>query len=352
MVFDGGRMEKIDIRSLYFSELEEIFREMGERTFRAGQVYGWLHEKMAEDFEQMSNLPAKLRKVLGERFELTMPEPVEERISRIDGTRKYLFRLADGNVIESVWMKYQHGNSVCISSQAGCRMGCCFCASTLDGLERNLTPSEMLGQVYKIQALTKERVSHIVMMGSGEPFDNYDGVIRFLRLISDERGLNISLRNITVSTCGIVPGIEKFAGEGLPVTLALSLHAPNDQVRQKLMPIAKAYPLSQVLKACRDYFDKTGRRLTFEYSLVKGINDNLKEEGELARLLKGVHGHVNLIPVNPVRERDFARSDQKAIREFKEFLEKAGIAVTIRREMGRDIEGACGQLRRGFLSGN
>lgn len=231
-------------------------------------------------------------------------------------------------------------------------MGCRFCASTLEGLERNLTAAEMLEQIYRIQVLTGERVSHIVVMGSGEPFDNYEEVIRFLRLVSDERGLHISPRNITVSTCGIVPGIRRFAKESLPVTLALSLHAPNDRVRRTLMPVAKSYPLPEVLNACREYFETTGRRLTFEYSLVKGVNDNPAEARELAGLLKDMHGHVNLIPVNPVKERSYVRSDRKAIQEFKAILERAGIVVTIRREMGRDIQGACGQLRRSYLTGN
>mgnify|MGYP001091971078 CR=1 FL=1 len=314
-------MEKTDIKNLSYPELEQRLCELGEKPFRARQV-----------------------------FVLCVPEAVEVRVSRFDGTRKYLFRLADGNVIESVWMQYHHGSSVCISSQVGCRMGCRFCASTLEGLERNLTAAEMLEQIYRIQALTGERISHIVVMGSGEPFDNYEALLRFLRMISDERGLHISLRNITVSTCGMVPGIRRFAEEGLPVTLALSLHAPNDEVRQKLMPIARSYPLSAVLDACREYFEKTGRRLTFEYSLVKGVNDNPKEARALAALLKGMHGHVNLIPVNPVKERACARPDKKAIQEFRVILEKAGIAVTIRREMGRDIQGACGQLRRSFLA--
>lgn len=342
-------MEKIDIKSLYLPELEEMLRGMGEKPFRAGQIFGWLHQKLATDFGQMSNLSKELRESLDASCRLITIKPVEVKVSAIDGTRKYLFGLGDGNVIESVWMKYYHGCSVCISSQVGCRMGCRFCASTIDGLERNLTASEMLEQVYRIQQLTGERVSHIVVMGSGEPFDNYDSVIRFLRLISHEEGLHISLRNITVSTCGIVPGIRRFAGEGLPVTLALSLHAPSDEVRKTLMPVAFKYPLKDVLLACQEYFEKTGRRVTFEYSLVKGVNDNHKEARALADLLKSVHGHVNLIPVNPVKERDFERSDKRAIQEFKEILEKSGIAVTVRREMGRDIQGACGQLRRSFL---
>ncbi len=342
-------LDKKDMKSLYLSELEDEFRQMGEKAFRAKQVYQWLHEKLAMDFDEMSNLAKGLREKLKEQYTLTALKVVEVKTSRIDGTRKYLFRLADGNVIESVWMQYHHGNSVCISSQVGCRMGCRFCASTLDGLERNLTASEMLDQIYRIQADTGERVSNVVIMGSGEPMDNYDNVVRFVRLISDEKGLNISQRNITISTCGIVPGIQKLAEEGLSVTLALSLHAPNDEVRRTLMPIANRYGLREVLAACREYFEKTGRRLTFEYSLVSGVNDNLDEARELAALLKGMHGHVNLIPVNPIKERDFVQSDQKAIQAFLHYLEKQGIAVTVRREMGRDINGACGQLRKSFL---
>lgn len=342
-------MDKKDIKSLYLPELEEQIREMGGKAFRAKQIYQWLHEKLVIDFDEMSNLPKDLREQLKERFSLTALSPVDVQISRIDGTRKYLFRLWDGNVIESVWMQYHHGNSVCISSQVGCRMGCRFCASTLDGLERNLSASEMLDQVYRIQALTGERVSNVVIMGSGEPMDNYDNVIRFVRMISDGQGLHISQRNITVSTCGIVPGIRSLAEEELQITLALSLHAPNDEVRKTLMPIANRYALKDVLDACRYYFEKTGRRLTFEYSLVSGVNDNLQEARALAALLKNMHGHVNLIPVNPIKERDYVQSGQRAIQEFKNYLEKNGINVTIRREMGRDINGACGQLRKSFL---
>lgn len=342
-------MEKKDIKSLYLTELEEEIRRMGDKPFRAKQVYQWLHQKLVTEFDQMSNLSKELRGKLAEQFTLTTLTPVDVKVSQIDGTRKYLFRLDDGNVIESVWMQYHHGNSVCISSQVGCRMGCRFCASTLDGLERNLTASEMLEQIYRIQALTGERVSNIVIMGSGEPLDNYDNVIRFLRMISDEHGLHISQRNITMSTCGIVPGIRRLAEENLQITLALSLHAPNDTVRKSLMPVANRYGLREVLDACREYFEKTGRRLTFEYSLVSGVNDNLEEAKALAALLKDMHGHVNLIPVNPIKERDYVQSGQKAIQDFKNYLEKNGINVTIRREMGRDINGACGQLRKSFL---
>lgn len=342
-------MEKKDIKSLYLEELEEELGQLGEKSFRAKQIYQWVHQKLAADFEDMSNLSKALREKLRQQYTLTALNPVEVKISKIDGTRKYLFRLSDGNVIESVWMQYHHGNSVCISSQVGCRMGCRFCASTLDGLERNLTAGEMLDQIYRIQADTVERVSNIVIMGSGEPMDNYDNVVRFIRLISHDQGLNISQRNITVSTCGIVPGIRRLAKEGLSVTLALSLHAPNDEVRKTLMPIANKYRIQEILDACQEYFEETGRRLTFEYSLVSGVNDNLEEARALASLLKGMHGHVNLIPVNPIQERDYVQSDRRAIEAFQHYLESQKIAVTVRREMGRDINGACGQLRKSFM---
>ena len=342
---------KTDIRSLLPEELKEEMAALGEKPSRAGQLFDWLHAKTAQSFEEMTNLSAPLRERLRERFGLTTLKVVGERVSQIDGTRKYLFGLEDGNIIESVWMKYHHGNSVCISSQVGCRMGCRFCASTLDGLERNLRASEMLAQIYQIQRLTGERVSNVVVMGSGEPMDNYDNVVRFLRLISHEKGLHISQRNLTVSTCGIVPGIRRFAQEGLQVTLALSLHAPNDEVRRTLMPVANSFPLTEILEACHYYFEQTGRRLTFEYSLVRGVNDNLQEAAALARLIRGQHGHVNLIPVNPIKERDYVQSGRKAIEDFKRLLEKNGINVTIRREMGRDIGGACGQLRKSYMEG-
>lgn len=338
-----------DIKSLNLMELEEQMKVLGEKPFRAKQIYRWLHKKLVTDFDEMTDLSKGLREKMKSSFCLTALETVDIRVSKIDGTRKYLFGLADGNIIESVWMQYHHGNSVCISSQVGCRMGCRFCASTLDGLERNLAASEMLDQIYRIQAQTGERVSNIVIMGSGEPMDNYDNVVRFIHMISDENGLNISQRNITVSTCGIVPGIEKFTKEKLQVTLALSLHAPNDEVRRTLMPVANKYKLQDVLTACRYFYQQTGRRLTFEYSLVQGVNDNLQEARQLADLIGDMHGHVNLIPVNPIRERDYVQSGQKAIQDFKTCLERRGIAVTVRREMGRDINGACGQLRRSYL---
>ncbi len=335
-----------DILSLSLDELREEIRNLNEKPFRAMQIYEWLHKKLVTDFDEMTNLPLTLRAELREKFYLAPLTPVKTLVSQIDTTRKYLFGLSDGNVIESVWMQYHHGDTVCISSQAGCRMGCRFCASTIGGLERNLSAGEMLAQVYAIQKDTGERVSHVVVMGSGEPFDNYDALIRFLRMISDENGLNISQRDLTVSTCGIVPGIRRFADEGMAVTLALSLHAPNDEKRKELMPVANRYPLPEVLDACRYYQEKTSRRVTFEYSLIKDVNDSPEDAQELAALLKDFHGHVNLIPVNPVKERNYRRSDRKAVDTFREILEKHGIAVTVRREMGRDINGACGQLRR------
>lgn len=322
---------------------------MGLPGFRAKQIYEWLHKKQAESFDEMSNVSKELRIKLSERFKLTVLTAEEIQVSQLDGTRKYLFQLEDGNIIESVLMKYHHGNSVCISSQAGCRMGCRFCASALDGLSRNLTPSEMLDQIYRIARHTGERISHVVVMGSGEPLDNYDNLLRFIRLLTDANGLNISQRNITVSTCGLVPEMRRLAEERLQITLALSLHAPDDHVRKTLMPIANRYSLDQVMDACRFYFQTTGRRMTFEYSLVKGVNDNPAEARALISLIRDQHGHVNLIPVNPIKERDYIQSGARTIADFKNTLEKNGINVTIRREMGRDINGACGQLRKSFI---
>lgn len=342
-------METKDIKSMTMEELSEEVRALGQPAFRAGQIFSWLHGKKASDFSEMSNLSKELRKQLEEQYVLTRLEILDVQISKVDGTRKYLFSLADGNVIESVFMHYSHGNSVCVSTQAGCRMGCKFCASTIGGLERNLMPSEMLEQIYEIEKHTRERVSNVVLMGSGEPLDNYENVVTFIRLLNHEKGLHISQRNITVSTCGLVPQMRQLAEEKLAITLALSLHASNQKMRETLMPIAKKYQLVQILEACQYYFAQTGRRVTLEYSLIRGENDSLKEAEELAALAKPLSCHINLIPVNPVKERDFRQSDKRNIENFKNKLEKSGINVTIRREMGRDIEGACGQLRRSFL---
>ena len=339
----------MDIKSMTLDELKDACQQMGEKPFRAKQLYDWMHHRLAGSYDEMTNLSLAFREKLKEQYPLTCLEKVQVQESKIDGTRKYLFRLSDGNVIESVWMKYHHGNSVCISSQVGCRMGCRFCASTIGGLVRCLTPSEMLDQIYRIWEDTGERVSNLVVMGTGEPMDNYDNLVRFVRLLSSQEGLNISQRNITVSTCGIVPNMYKLADEGLQITLALSLHAPNDEKRRELMPIANKYSIDELLAACRNYFDKTGRRITFEYSLVAGVNDSKENAQELAGRLKGLNCHVNLIPVNPVRERSFVRSTREAVENFKINLEKCGINGTIRREMGSDIDGACGQLRKRYM---
>ena len=342
-------MNEYDIRSMTLEELQAVMEKIGEKPFKAKQIYQWLHEKCAAEYEEMTNISRRLRERLAEAYPLSGPRAVEVQTSRIDGTQKYLFRLADGNVVESVLMRYHHGNSVCISSQVGCKMGCRFCASTLDGWTRNLLPSEMLSQIYQIRRMTGERVSNVVVMGTGEPLDNYDNLLRFIRMLTDERGQNISQRNITVSTCGLVPEIRKLAEENLQITLALSLHAPNQQKREQLMPIARRYSLPEVLDACRYYFEKTGRRMTFEYSLVGGENDSQQDAEELSRLIGGLNCHVNLIPVNPIKERSYVQSDKKVTLNFKKKLEKYGINVTIRREMGRDIDGACGQLRKRYM---
>ena len=341
--------EKTDIKSLNFKELQEYMLSIGEKKFRAKQVYEWLHRKQVQSFGEMTNLSKDLQKKLEEQAGLTVLEPVEVQVSKLDGTRKYLFRLEDGNVIESVLMKYKHGNSVCISSQVGCRMGCRFCASTLDGLVRGLTPGEMLEQIYRIGQDVGERISNVVVMGTGEPLDNYDNFIKFIHMLSDEHGLHISQRNLTVSTCGIVPKMRELADRKLQITLALSLHASNQEKRKELMPVANKYEISEVLDACRYYFEQTGRRITFEYSLVGGVNDTEEDAKELSGLIRGMNCHVNLIPVNPVKERDYVQSNQQVILNFKNKLEKNGINVTIRREMGRDIDGACGQLRKRYM---
>lgn len=342
-------MEKKDIKSLTLAELTEEMKSLGEPAFRARQIYEWMHKKMAGDYEEMSNISKALKQKLKENFEYTSLKAVRVQESKIDDTKKFLFALSDGNVIESVFMKYKFGNSVCISSQVGCRMGCKFCASTLDGVERNLLPSEMLDQIYSIARITGEKISRVVVMGSGEPLDNYDNLLKFITLLTDENGINMGQRNLTVSTCGIVPNILRLAEEKLSINLALSLHASNNEKRKELMPIANKYEIHEVLDACRTYFDKTGRQLTFEYSLVSGVNDTEEDARELSELLKGINAVVNLIPVNPIKERTFRPTDRAGALAFKNKLEKNRINVTIRREMGRDIDGACGQLRRRHL---
>ncbi len=335
-----------DIKSLAFEELKMEMECLGEKAFRAEQIFRWMHQKMVRSFEEMTNLSQGLRERLSQEYALTSLEMVRVQESALDGTRKYLFELEDGRLVESVWMKYRHGNSLCISSQVGCRMGCAFCASTIDGLERSLTASEMLEQVYAVTLLTGERISNVVVMGIGEPLDNYGNLLKFIALLTDEKGLHISQRNITVSTCGLVREMRMLADEKLQITLALSLHAASDEKRRKLMPVARRYSIAELIEACAYYFERTGRRITFEYALVKGENDAQEDARQLASLVKGLNCHVNLIPVNPVSERNFVQPDTENITAFKNKLEKNGINVTIRREMGRDIDGACGQLRR------
>ena len=337
-----------DIKSMSMEELKERMVQLGEKPFRAKQIFGWLHKHRITSWEEAGNLPGSLRSKLAD-YPVTVLEMVGQQVSKADGTRKYLFRLSDGNVIESVLMRYKHGNSVCISSQVGCKMGCRFCASTIGGWTRNLLPSEMLDQIYRIWEDTGERVSNVVLMGTGEPLDNYENLLRFIGLISSEEGVNISQRNLTVSTCGLVPRIYDLAGEKLQITLALSLHAPNDEKRQELMPIASRYSMQETLDACRFYFKETGRRITFEYSLVAGVNDGDEDAAQLAGKIRDINCHVNLIPVNPIKERSYQRSTRRAVENFKIKLEKYGINVTIRREMGSDIDGACGQLRKSYM---
>ena len=334
---------KIDIKSMNLVELTEFVASIGEKAFRAKQVYA---------FDDMTNLSKEFREKLNEVSFITDLKQEQVQISQIDGTRKYLFLLEDGNVIESVLMRYKHGNSVCISSQVGCRMGCRFCASTLDGLVRGLRPSEMIDQIYKIGQDIGERISNVVVMGTGEPMDNYDNLLKFITLLTDENGLNISQRNLTVSTCGIVPRMRQLADEKLSITLALSLHASNQKKRLELMPVANKYDIHDVIDACKYYFDQTGRRVTFEYSLVGGVNDTDEDARELSQLIHGMNCHVNLIPVNPIKERDYVQSNAAVIAAFKNKLEKNGINVTVRREMGRDIDGACGQLRKRYINEN
>ena len=341
-------MEKVDIKSMDITELQELLQELGEPKFRAKQLFDWLHAKQVDSFAEMTNLSKSLREKLGETAAINGVEIVRRLVSQIDGTRKYLFALSDGAIIESVLMKYEHGNTVCISTQVGCRMGCKFCASTLDGVERGLTAGEMLSQIYAIQKVTGERVSHLVVMGTGEPFDNFESLCRMIELLCSPDGLNISHRNITVSTCGIVPKIYEFADRNPQVTLAISLHSPNDTMRRELMPIANKYSMDELMEAARYYTRTTGRRITFEYSLVKGVNDKKEHAQELISRVKGMNCHINLIPVNPIKERDFEQSTQNNVAAFKHILERQHIQVTVRREMGRDIQAACGQLRKSY----
>ena len=345
----------VELTGMNPAELTAWCREQGLPAFRGRQIFTWIHK--GADFDGMTNLPKALREQLAG---MAMAQPVrilQERRSRLDETVKFLFGLADGNCVEGVLMSYHHGHTLCISTQVGCRMGCTFCASTLDGCVRSLTPGEMLGEVLCANRYMQEhaapddapedlRVHNIVLMGSGEPLDNYDNVMKFLRLLREEEGVNIGLRNVSLSTCGLVPKMYQLAEENLPVTLSVSLHAPNDEIRRQTMPVARTYAMEDILRACRNYIDKTGRRVVFEYTLVGGLNCEEKHALELASRLRGLQCHVNLIPLNTVEERDLKSVNEATVRRFMDVLEKQHISVSRRREMGDDIEGACGQLRR------
>lgn len=346
---------RVKLIDLEYTQLEQfVTEELGEPKFRAKQIFSRIYSGTGKDgslrlgatsFEEMNNLPKTLRGKLEERARLVQPAVLREQISKLDGTRKFLFRLEDGNAIESVFMKYKFGNSICVSSQAGCRMGCRFCASTIGGLKRNLTPGEIVGQILVAQRQTGERISHVVVMGTGEPFDNYDNLAAFIRIINDPNGLTIGMRNITVSTCGLVPKIARFAEDFPQVNLAISLHAANDEMRSEIMPVNRTYPMDVLLTACREYAEKTSRRITFEYTLVKGINDSTEHAKMLASRLRGMLCHVNLIPLNKVEETGYDTTERGAVLKFQKTLNENGIPATIRRELGDDIDAACGQLR-------
>lgn len=338
--------EKIDCKSLTLEGLTALLAGWGEPAFRGGQVFAWLHEKRVLTFGAMTNLPAALREKLEEHCYITALSVVQKLVSKLDGTVKYLYRLPDGNCIETVFMQYQHGRSLCISTQVGCRMGCKFCASTLGGLVRSLTPSEMLEQVYETVRDSGERVDGVVLMGIGEPLDNFENVLTFLRLISSPKGYNLGQRHISLSTCGLVPQIRRLMEEDLQITLSISLHGVDNESRGATMPVNAAHPIEELMEACRDYFAKTGRRISFEYALIAGVNDSPEQAKKLAGLLVGMPTHVNLIPVNPVEERGYRRSSREAIQRFVKLLEGLGVNATVRRELGGDISAACGQLRR------
>ena len=337
-------MEKTDIKSLDYDELKDFFVSIGEKPFRAKQVYQWMHEKQAASFDEMTNLSKSLQEKLKNECRFVSLKQEAVQISKIDGTRKYLFALDDGNVIESVLMRYKHGNSVCISSQVGCRMGCKFCASTLAGKVRDLTPSEMLDQVLFTQLDSGREISNIVLMGIGEPMDNRKNVLRFLELINHPDGLNIGMRHISLSTCGVVPGIDALAEDNLQLTLSVSLHAPDSATRSRIMPVNNAYDVEELFAACHRYFKKTGRRISFEYAMIDGVNDHDWQADLLAEKIHGMPGHVNLIPLNDVVESEFKPS--KRVAAFQKRLESHGLTATVRRSLGGDIDARCGQLRR------
>ncbi|MEG1408276.1 MAG: 23S rRNA (adenine(2503)-C(2))-methyltransferase RlmN [Terrisporobacter sp.] len=336
---------KVALKNFTEDELKDFLKSIGEKTFRGSQIFTWLY-KGAKTFDDMNNIPKSLREKLEKVSYIGNLKTELVLKSKVDKTKKYLFLLDDDNIIETVMMEYEDRVTVCISNQVGCRMGCKFCASTIDGLIRHLEPWEILDQILKIQEDTNKRVSNLVLMGSGEPLDNFENTKKFLKLVNDKNGLNIGYRHITLSTCGVVPKMYELADLQIPINLALSLHSPFDEERVKIMPVAKAYKVNDIIDACKYYIKKTNRRVTFEYSLIKGVNDSPKEAEEIVRLLKGMICHVNLIPINKVEERDFERPDKTFIYKFRDILEKNKIPATVRISMGSDIGGACGQLRR------
>lgn len=337
-------MSKLDIRSMTEAELTEMLTSMAQPKFRAKQLFKWLQSGI-EDFDEMTNLPVNLRKALEEKCYIAFVKPIRRLESKIDGTVKYLYELYDGECVESVFMKYEHGYTVCISTQVGCRMGCSFCASGLNGLYRNLTASEMLAQIMYASKDNNVRISNVVMMGMGEPLDNFENSVRFLELVSNENGLNIGLRHISLSTSGVVSGIEKLKEYNFPITLSVSLHAPDDKIRSSIMPVNKKWNIDALLKACKEYQSVTTRRISFEYALIENVNDNEECAILLSKRLKGIMSHVNLIPANPVKENSFKKPDKDRIIKFKNILVKNGVNATVRRTLGADIDASCGQLR-------
>lgn len=339
---------KKDILSMDYNELEESVLALGEKKFRAGQIFEWLHKHKVQDFNQMTNLSAQFRTVLDEYFYIYSLKIVKKLVSGLDNTVKYLYKLNDGAVVEAVVMNYKHGNSLCISTQVGCKMGCRFCASTIAGFERNLTAGEMLSQLYTAESESGKKISNIVLMGIGEPLDNYDNVTRFLDILSSEDGHDFSLRNVALSTCGKIDKIHELAKKRYGLSLSISLHAPSDELRRQLMPIANNYKISELIEACKMYFEITGRRITFEYALIDGMNDSIECADELASILSGFPNHINLIPINKIDERDYMPSSKDRAAAFKNRLEQGGMSVTIRRTLGADIDAACGQLRKEY----
>jgi len=339
----------IDILSLYPNEIEELVESLGEKKYRASQIFSWLY-KGVTDFSQMTNLSKTFIAKLKEKAVIKQITVEKKLVSSIDGTVKYLFTLDDGEKIESVLMRYKHGNTICISTQAGCRMGCSFCASTMNGWRRNLTPSEMLLQIMKTEADAGEKISNIVLMGIGEPLDNYDNVIRFIRLANHKDGLNIGMRHISLSTCGLVDKINRLAEEDIPLTLSVSLHAADNEVRRSMMPVANIWTVEELIDACKRYIEKTGRRISFGYAMIQGVNDSVRDAEKLGKLLSGMLCHVNLIPINPVGGKNYKKSEKNSIGVFTRTLEKYKINVTVRRKLGSDIDASCGQLRASHSS--